>query len=100
MSNVGAAAEAVPSTVKLPVILTASPKKASSSTYKSPRVVILSVVVSPSVKSPLTPKSPVIETEPKVVVPVVSKEIPPASAEMVASSPICRESAETNISSK
>ena len=44
--------------VRSPVIVTSSPKKASSSTCKSPFVVIVSVVASPRVKLPETLKFP------------------------------------------
>ena len=54
----GVAALAVPETVRSPLMLTVSPKTASSSTKRSPFVVILSVVESPKVKSPLTARLP------------------------------------------
>ena len=47
-----------PVTDRSPLMSTWSPKEASSSTKRSPLVVILSVVESPNVKSPLTARLP------------------------------------------
>ena len=72
MFCVGVAAEAVPTTVKFPVMSTWSLKTASSCTNKSPLVVMLSVVESPKVKSPLTARSPsIVTSSEKVLSPAI-----------------------------